>query len=105
MHGLHERDQGYVDDSDFDKSAEDFLVAEASQMISGGDIAVVMAGNDYPHYLVKLICDPFTTESETKDDYDHTYPEHRIVIDNYLRMEQFSTQKTRGKQLYLVSVL
>ena len=52
--------------------------------ITGG-LAIVKAGDDYLYYLVKLIFDPFATESETKDYYNHTYPpEHKIVIGNYL---------------------
>lgn len=88
---LHDyQEQGHRDDNDFDENVEeDFLVTEASQMISRGDIAIVKTGNDYLYYLVKLTCDPCTTESDTKYDYNHTYPtQHRIVIGNYPEIHQ-----------------
>ena len=88
LHDFYEEEQGYRDHYDFEESDEDdFLVTEASHMISSCDIALVKTGNDYPCYLVELICYTFTTESETKDHYNHTYPpEHKIVIGNYLEI-------------------
>ena len=88
LHDFYEEEQGYRDHYDFEESdEEDFLVTEASHMISSCDIALVKTGNDYPYYLVELICYQFTTESETKDHYNHTHPpEHRIVIGNYLEI-------------------
>ena len=64
-------------------------------MTSSGDIVIVKTGDDYSYYLVKLICDPFTTESETKHDYNHTYhPEHRTVIGNYLEIHKDTKDRT-----------
>ena len=57
----------------------------------------VKTGNDYPYYLVKLICDPFTTKSETKNDYNHTYPpEDKTVIGNYLEIHK----DTKDRKIY-----
>ena len=52
--------------------------------ITGG-LAIVKTDDDYAYYLIKCTCDPFATDSETKDYYNHTYPpEHKIVVGNYL---------------------
>ena len=46
-----------------------------------GDAAIVKTGNGYAYYLVELVCDSCTSESETKDDFNHTYhPGHRTEI-------------------------
>ena len=57
------------------------FLQQALQVNCRGDVAIVKTGNDYSFYLVELICDSCTSESETKDDFNRIYhPGHRTEI-------------------------
>ena len=93
-----------VSDSD-DESDHDemyFAETEASLLIKTDDIAVIKTGDDFPYYLLKLTCEPYTTEANEKDDYNHTFPiNHKVVKGHY--MEVF--KETKDGDIYYLDLM
>ena len=59
------------------------------QINSGGDIAVIKTGDNYPYYLLKLLREPFETEATTSDDYNHEFPPFlRVIKSNYFELHK-----------------
>ena len=70
-----------------------FMETEASKLIRNGDIAVIKTGDDHPYYLLKLLRDPFETETTVSDDYIHEFPPlHRVVEGNYFEIHKTSNE-------------
>ena len=60
---------------------------EAYSMLTKGDIAVVRSGADHPYYLLQIICEPYETQSDITDDYQHSFSTNqRVIQGNYLEM-------------------
>ena len=71
----------------------ELMETEASKLIREGDIAVIKTGDDHPYYLLKLLRDPFETETTVSDDYNHEFPPlHRIVEGNYFEIHKTSNE-------------
>ena len=65
----------------------DYKQTEASCIVKCHDVAVLCTRNGFPHYLVNLSKDPFTTAESVKDDYGHYIPANIKVIEgNYLEI-------------------
>ena len=91
--------------SDSDESDDDemyFAETEACLLIKTDDIAVIKTGDDFPYYLLKLTCEPYTTEANEKDDYNHTFPiNHKVVKGHY--MEVF--KETKDGDIYYLDLM
>ena len=76
-----------------------FTKTEASILVKTNNIAVIKASDNYPYYLLKLTCEPYTTETNEEDDCNHTsLINHEVVKGHY--MEVFKETKD-GNICYL----
>ena len=91
--------------SDSDESDDDemyFAEKEASLLIKTDDIAVIKTGDDLPCYLLKLTCEPYTTEANETDDHNHRFPiNHKVVKSHY--MEVF--KETKDGDIYYLDLI
>ena len=75
--------------SDSDESDDEvfFTKTEASLLIKTNNITVIKASDNCPYYLLKLTCEPYTTETNEKDDCNHTsLINHKVVKGHYLEV-------------------
>ena len=80
-----EGEEDVDNDLDEDKQIEwdeMFIETEASKHIQGGDVAVIKTVDDQPYYFLK-VTSPFKTKAETTDDYRHTFPSVRWVMEGH----------------------
>ena len=52
-----------------------------------------MESDNHPYYLLKLLRDPFRTETTVSDDYNHEFPPlHWVVEGNYFEIHKTSNE-------------
>ena len=50
---------------------------------------MIKTGDDHSYYLLKLTKDPYETDEEVIDDYNHTFPpNHKVVEGNYFEVHK-----------------